>query len=193
MPAELCQSVFYVLPNQLEHRTAVLSSNSCSVCYSAGNLDCVLAGSFLASGRLEMSEMSEVSVELRVYAVRERKCWTETEILDVLKEVEDYALDSPLPLFSAYDKVAEKFRTALEARIRYRHLLVQVSEGDRPPKDTSEEEIEEWNASAVIVPSVDPGYGTYVRMWNPIPAPWPGSPGSPVVWCLSRESDSPEF
>ena len=64
---------------------------------------------------------------------------------------------------------------------------------DRPPKDTSEEEIEEWNASAVIFPSVDPGYGTYVRMWKPIPAPWPGSPGSPVAWCLSRESDSPEF
>ena len=30
-------------------------------------------------------------------------------------------------------------------------------------------------------------------MWKPIPAPWPGSPGSPVTWCLSRESDSPEF
>ena len=57
-------------------------------------------------------------------------------------------------------KLAEKFRTALEARISYRHLLVQVSEGDRPTKDTSEEEIEEWNASAVIIPSVDPGYGT---------------------------------
>ena len=62
------------------------------------------------------------------------------------------------PIFSAYDKLAEKFRTALEARISYRSLLVQVSEGDRPPKDTSEEEIEEWNASAVIIPSVDPGY-----------------------------------
>ena len=46
---------------------------------------------------------------------------------------------------------------------------------DRPPKDTSEAEIEEWNASAVIFPSVDPGYGTYVRMWKPIPAPWPGT------------------
>ena len=88
----------------------------------------VLAESFLPSGRLEMSEMYEVSEELHVY-VRERKCWTETEILDVLKEVEDYALDSPLPLFSAYDKLAEKFRTSLEARISYRHLLVQVSEG----------------------------------------------------------------
>ena len=54
-----------------------------------------------------MSEVSEVSEELRVYAVRERKCWTETEILHVLKEIEDYALDSPLPLFSAYDKLAE--------------------------------------------------------------------------------------
>ena len=64
-----------------------------------------------------MSEMSEVSEELRVYAVRERKCWTKTEILDVLKEVEDYALDSPLPLFSAYDKLAEKLLAALEARI----------------------------------------------------------------------------
>ena len=64
-----------------------------------------------------MSEMSEVSEELRVYAVRERKCWTKTEILDVLKEVEDYALDSPLPLFSAYDKLAEKLRAALEERI----------------------------------------------------------------------------
>ena len=58
----------------------------------------VLAGSFLPSCRLEMSEMSEVSEELRVYAVRERKCWTKTEILDVLKEVEDYALDSPPPI-----------------------------------------------------------------------------------------------
>ena len=83
-----------------------------------------------------------------------------------------------------------KLRSAIGA---YRHLLVQVSEGDRPPKDTSEEEIEEWNASAVIIPSVDPGYGTYVRMWKPIPAPWPRSPGSPVAWWLSRESDSPEF
>ena len=44
-----------------------------------------------------MSEMSEVSEELPVYAVRERQCWTKTEILDVLTEVEDYALDSPLP------------------------------------------------------------------------------------------------
>ena len=98
-----------------------------------------------------------------------------------------------LPLFSAYEKLAEKFLTALEARISYRHVLVQVSEGDHPPKDTSEEEIEEWNASAVILPSVNLGYGTYVRMWKPIPAPWPGSPGSLVAWCLSRESDSPEF
>ena len=153
----------------------------------------VLAGSFLLSGRLEMSEMSDVSEELRIYAVRESKCWTETEILNVLREVEDYALDSPLQLFCACDKLAEKFRTALKARISYCHLLVQVSKGDRPPKDTSEEEIEEWNASAVIILSVDPGYGTYVRMWKPIPAPWPGSTGSPVAWCLSRESNSPEF
>ena len=57
----------------------------------------VLAGSFLPSCRLEMPEMSEVSEELRVYAAREHKCSTETEVLDVLKEVEDYALDSPLP------------------------------------------------------------------------------------------------
>ena len=85
--------------------------------------------------------MFEVSEELRIYAVRERKCWTETEILNVLKEVEDYALDSHLPLFCAYDKLAEKFRAALEARISYHHLLVQVSEGDRPPKYTREEEI----------------------------------------------------
>ena len=41
-------------------------------------------------------------------------------------------------------------------------LLVQVSEGDCLPKDTSEEEVEEWNALAVIIPRVDPGYGTYV-------------------------------
>ena len=66
--------------------------------------------------------------------------------LNVLKEVEDYFLDSPLPLFSAYDKLAEKFRTALEARISYSHLLVPVSKGDSPPKGTSKEEIEEWNA-----------------------------------------------
>ena len=92
----------------------------------------------------------------------------------------------PLPLFSAYDKLAEKFRTALEARISYRHLLVQVSEGDRPPKDTSEEEIEEWNVSAVIIPSVDPGFGTYVRMWKPIPAPWPGSPDLGAVLAFSH-------
>ena len=79
----------------------------------------ILVGSFLPSDRLEMSEVSEVSEELRVYAVGERKCWTETKILDVLKEVEDYALDShcPLPSICAYDKLAEKSRTALEARI----------------------------------------------------------------------------
>ena len=84
--------------------------------------------------------------------------------MDVLKEVKDYALDSPLPLFSAYDK----FRAALEARISHRHLLVQVSEGDLPPEDTSEEEIEELNAWAVIIPIVDPVYGTYVQMWKHI-------------------------
>ena len=147
----------------------------------------------LSSGRLKMSEMSEVSEELRVYAVRE--CWTETKIFDVLKEVKDYAFDSPLLLFSAYYKLAITFQAALEAQISYRHLfqVVQQRKGDHPPKDTSKEEIEEWNASAVIIPSVDPGYGTYVRMWQPIPTPWPGSPGSPVAWCLSREFDSPEF
>ena len=137
--------------------------------------------------------MSEVSEVLRVYAVRERKCWTETKIFDILKEVEDNALNSPLPLFSAYNKLAEKFQAALEALISYHHLLVQVSEGDCPPKDTSKEEIEGWNATAVIIQSVDPCYGTYARIWKPISAPWPGSPGSPVVWCLSRESYSLEF
>ena len=33
----------------------------------------------------------------------------------------------PLPLFSVYDNFAKKFLAALEARISYRHLLVQVS------------------------------------------------------------------
>ena len=77
---------------------------------------------------------TQTQIRNRSGTVRERKCWTETEILDVLKEVEDYVLDSPLPIFSAYDKLSEKFRAALEARISYRHLLVQVSEGDRPSK-----------------------------------------------------------
>ena len=84
----------------------------------------------LSSGRLKMSEMSEVSEELRVYAVRE--CWTETKIFDVLKEVKDYAFDSPLLLFSAYYKLAITFQAALEAQISYRHLfqVVQQRKGD---------------------------------------------------------------
>ena len=113
-------------------------------------------------------------------------CWTETKILDVLKEVEDYALESPVPLFYAYDKLAEKIRAALQARISYQHLIVQVSEGDHPPKDISKDEIEEWNASAVKIPNVDPSYGTYARMWKQSNKQIPGSPGPPVVWCLSR-------
>ena len=61
---------------------------------------------------------SEVSDELRVYAVRECKCWTEAKILDVLKEVEDYALDSPIQLFSYGTYVrADTSSLARESRV----------------------------------------------------------------------------
>ena len=58
-----------------------------------------------------MSKMSEVFEELRVNAVWVRKCWTETEILDVLKEVKDYALDSPRAKEIALQKTLAKKRS----------------------------------------------------------------------------------
>ena len=50
------------------------------------------------------------------------------------------------PVIFCLQQTRRKIPAALEARISYRHLLVQMSEEKRPPKDTSEEEIEEWNA-----------------------------------------------
>ena len=48
--------------------------------------------------------------ELRLYVVRERRFWTDADMMSVMREIEDYVLDSPITLTSAYDKLVEKFR-----------------------------------------------------------------------------------
>ena len=61
---------------------------------------------------------------------------------------------------------------------------------DSPPKDTSEEEIDEWNASEVPVMEHTVECGSRFQL------PGQGVQGlllSGALNCLSRESDSPEF
>ena len=67
--------------------------------------------------------------ELRLYVVRERKFWTvrtSCDILSVMREIEDYVLDSPIALNSPYDKLVEKNWAALLARQQYHPQLVEV-------------------------------------------------------------------
>ena len=100
-----------------------------------------------------------------------------------MREIEEYFLDSPIALTSAYDKLVEKFWDALLARQNFQPQLVEVyqpqivSEGESPksPSDSSKE----WDDAQTIL------QGTYVRMWYTTPlSPWRPS--------LARESYSPE-
>ena len=69
--------------------------------------------------------------------------------MSVMREIEDYVLDSPIALTSSYDKLVEKLRAALLARQQYHPQLVEVyqpqivqaSGGERPrsPSDSAEE------------------------------------------------------
>ena len=47
-------------------------------------------------------------------------------MMSVMREIEDYVLDSPIALTSSYDKLVEKLRAALLARQQYHPQLVEV-------------------------------------------------------------------
>ena len=126
--------------------------------------------------------------ELRLYAVQERSFWTSCDMMSAMRDIEDYVLDRPITLTSAYDKLVEKFRVVLLALQRSHPQLELVeiyktanraSEQIESPKSPSDS-AEEWGDAQTIIP------GTYVRMWHTTPlSPWRSS--------LARESDSPEF
>ena len=123
---------------------------------------------------------------LRLYFVRERKFWTSCDMMSVMSEIDDYVLDSPIALTSAYDTLIGRFLAALLARQQYHPQLVevyqpqivQVSEGESPksPSDSAEE----WDDAQTM------HQGTHVRMWHTTPL---------SQWRLNllRESDSLEF
>ena len=106
--------------------------------------------------------------------------------MSVMREIEDYVLDSPITLTSAYDKLVEKFLAALLAwQYSHPHLvgayqpqIMQVSEGESPKSPSNP--AEKWGDAQTII------QGTYVRMWHPTPL---------SLWrqSLARESDCPEF
>ena len=106
----------------------------------------------LSSCQLEMSE--------RLCIVRERSFWTSGDMMSVMREIEDYVLDSPIALTFAYDELIEKFRAAFLALQHFHPQLVEVyqpqivSEGESPksPSDSAEEKDD---AQTII-----PGQGT---------------------------------
>ena len=117
--------------------------------------------------------------ELCLNVVRDRVFWavTDADMMSVMSEIEDYVpksptiLDSPITLISTYDKLVEKFPSALLALQHYQPQLVEVclhhivSEGVSP-KSLSDS-TEEWDDAQTIF------QGTYVRMWYTTPlSPW---------------------
>ena len=101
-----------------------------------------------------------------------------------MREFEDYVLDSPITLTSAYDNHVEKFRAALLARQISHPRLVEFYQSKlanngvcpQSPSHFSQE----WDDAPKILP------GGYIRMWY-------NTPLSPCQPTLSRESDSPEL
>ena len=84
----------------------------------------ISAGSLIQSSlsRLEMSELC-------LYLVQERGLLTScnmNHMMSVLREIEDFVLDSPILLTSTCEKLVEKFRAALLARQKYHPQLVKV-------------------------------------------------------------------
>ena len=80
--------------------------------------------------------------------------------MTIMREIEDHVLDSPIILTSAYDKLVEKFRTALLARQHFQPQLVQVyqpkimSEGELPksPSDSANERDDAlYHAQTILV------------------------------------------
>ena len=47
-------------------------------------------------------------------------------MMSVMHEIEDYVLDRPIAVTSAYDKLVEKFRAAFLARQHFQPQLVEV-------------------------------------------------------------------
>ena len=64
--------------------------------------------------------------EHRLYVVQQRSFWTSGDMMSVIREIEDYVLDSPIMLTSAHVKLVEKFRVVLLALYLFHPQLVEV-------------------------------------------------------------------
>ena len=133
-----------------------------------------LAGTFIHPVDSKCLEMSE----LRLYAVQQDELCRHTNMtrMSVMREIEDYVLDRPLTLTSAYYK--KMSAACSHPQLVNQHQTMQVDEAESPqsPSDSAEE----WVDAPTLLP------GTYVRMWLSTPlCPW--------LQGLHRESDSQEF
>ena len=68
--------------------------------------------------------------ELHLYPVQERECWTHTNMISVMREIENYVLNSSIALTSAYDK--------LEPSLLGNPLIPSLSINTKPCKWTKE-------------------------------------------------------
>ena len=153
----------------------------------------VLAGSFLEATRNVWNVWNVLSV-WRTPCL----CCSRTQMLDRTRDLgrpERSRRQFP-PVIFCPRQTRRKLPGSLEVRISYRRLLVEVSEGDRPPKDTSEEEIEDSTRSGML--GCD-NSECWSRLWG-IRSNVEADTGSlareswaTVSWCLSRKSYSPEF
>ena len=110
--------------------------------------------------------------------------------MSVMREIQDYVLDSPIALIFEVlrqllpGQTVKKFRAAIPARQRshlqrvYQHQTVQVNE-EESAQSRSDSAVE-WDNAQTLVP------GTNVRMWHTTPL----SPWQPSLR-LDRESDCP--
>ena len=98
-----------------------------------------------------------------------------------MREIEDYVLESPIALNSAYFELVEKFRAALLALQHFQPHLVEVyqpqivseEESPKSPSDSADD------AQNILL-------GTYIRIWHITRL-------SPWRQCLARKSFSPEL
>ena len=108
--------------------------------------------------------------ELHLYPVQKRECWTHTNMISVMREIENYVLNSSIALTSAYDKLVEKLRAELLAWQHVKPQLIQVyqpqivSQGESPksPSDSAKE----WDDAQTILPGTV-GAGTFECVTHP--------------------------
>ena len=106
--------------------------------------------------------------ELHLYVVRERKFWTDSDMMSVMREIEDYVLDRPIAKTSAYDKLVEKFQAALLALQHYHHQLVEVYQPQIVQLEVSEGESPKSPSD-----SADSEAARHRRSWCPAHRDWP--------------------